>query len=183
LCAAGAPAASANASTAASRRPNGVNPVVLFPAYTYNRLQSMRGQRTDPACPSSGRFEILPATTAPSAFSSVCRDELLTLRYNPDRGVRFAQRFSEQPGVTTSIPGYGSTRSAPFYEPLYTTLEKADTSGTAPSEWPAMTSGWRRTRRLPAADRPTDRADLACQCDRPVQLVGHSNGPLYISTC
>lgn len=182
LCAAGAPAASANTSNAASRRPNGVNPVVLFPAYTYTGLQvDVAGQRTDPACPSSGRFEILAGDTAPSAFGSVCRDELLTLRYNPDHAVPFAQRFSEQPGVTTSIPGYGSTRSAPFYEPLYTTLEKAGyvrdrTIRVAGYDFrlaPDQGDFLQRTVRL---IEQTSRANG----DRPVQLVGHSNGPLYI---
>ena len=34
-------------------------------------------------------------------------------------------RFSEQPGVTVSIPDYGMTASAPFYEPMYEALEAA----------------------------------------------------------
>jgi len=138
----GRPAAAASTSTAESRNASGVNPVVLFPAYTYTRLQvDVAGQRTDPACPSSGRFEILAGDTTPSAFSSICRDELITLRYRSDHTLPFDRRFSEQPGVTTSIPGYGSTRSAPFYEPLYSTLERAGYVRTSASEWQGTTSG------------------------------------------
>jgi lysophospholipase-3 len=180
----GALGATPSSATAGPRHPagDGVNPVVLFPAYTYTRLQvDVAGQRTDPACPRSGRFEIAAGNTAPSAFGSICRDELITLRYRADPRLPFARRFSEQPGVTTSIPDYGSTLSAPFYEPLYTTLERAGyvrdrsirVAGYDFRLTPDQGDFLRRTVRLIEA---TSRANGG----RPVHLVGHSNGPLYI---
>jgi len=159
-----------------------VNPVVLFPAYTYTRLRvSVTGQVTDPACPATGRFEILAGTADTSAFSSICQDELITLRYRRHSASPFARRFSEQPGVTTSVPDYGSTRSAPFYQPLYRTLERVGyvrdrsirVAGYDFRLTPDQGGFLRRTMRL---IEQTSRQNGG----RPVHLVGHSNGPLYI---
>lgn len=159
-----------------------VNPVVLFPAYTYTRLKvTVAGQGTDPACPATGGFEILAGTDDTSAFSSICKDELTTLRYRGHSTSPFAQRFSEQPGVTTSVPDYGSTRSAPFYEPLYRTLERAGyvrdrslrVAGYDFRLTPDQGNFLQRTIRL---IEQTSRQNGG----RPVHLVGHSNGPLYI---
>ena len=159
-----------------------VNPVVLFLAYTYTRLQvDVAGQRTDAACPASGRFEISAGDTTPSGFGSICRDELITLRYHADPGLPFARRFSEQPDVTTSIPDYGSVRSAPFYQPLYTALEHAGyvrdrsirVAGYDFRLTPDQGGFLQRTIRLV---EETSRANGG----RPVHLVGHSNGPIYI---
>jgi lysophospholipase-3 len=159
-----------------------VNPVVLFPAYTYTRLQvTVSGQTTDPSCPATGSFEIVAGSTASSAFSSICKDELITLRYRQHSSTPIAKRFREQPGVTTSIPDFGSTRSAPFYEPLYSSLEKAgyvrDTSirvaGYDFRLTPDQGGFLRRTIRLVERTSKDNGG-------RPVQLVGHSNGPLYI---
>jgi lecithin-cholesterol acyltransferase len=175
-----APAGAADRSSDDSGK--AVNPVVLFPAYTYTRLQvTVAGQRTDPACPATGHFEILAGDDDTSAFSSICKDELITLRYRQHSKLPFAQRFSEQPGVRTSIPDYGSTRSAPFYEPLYTTLEHAGyvrdrsirVAGYDFRLTPDQGGFLRGTIRL---IEQTSRENGG----RPVQLVGHSNGPLYI---
>src|SRR4029434_9658222 len=52
------------------------------------------------------------------AFSQVCRDELMTLRYDRHSHKPMRLRFHEQRGVTVSIPDYGKPASAPFYEPM-----------------------------------------------------------------
>jgi lecithin-cholesterol acyltransferase len=78
------------------------------------------------------------------------------------------------------ILDYGRTASAPFYEPLYRALEAAGyvrdkdirVAGYDARLTPDMGGFLRRTKRL--IER-TYRANG----DRPVQLVGHSNGPLY----
>jgi lecithin-cholesterol acyltransferase len=162
-------------------RTPGAAPVVLFPAYTFTRLRvDVRGQTTDPACPSSGSFEVLSGAPAGTRFSSVCRDELITLRYQRRAALPMAERFSEQPGVRTSIPAYGSTRSAPSYEPMYAALERAGyvrdhsirVAGYDFRLTPDQGGFLARTVRLV---EQTYRANG----DRPVHLVGHSNGPLY----
>lgn len=177
--------ASATGTAAGSRVPShsrsGVTPIVLFPAYTYTRLAvRVDGQRTDAACPSSGTFEILAGSTAPSAFSSICKDELITLRYRANPHLPMPRRFSEQPGVTTSVPDYGSTRSAPFYEPMYTALEKAgyvrDRSIRVAGYDFRLTPDQGFLRRAVQLIEKTSRDNG----NRPVHLVGHSNGPLYI---
>ena len=55
----------------------------------------------------------------------MCRDKLLTLRYDRDRRKPMSRRFSFQRGVTVRIPDYGKTESAPLYEPFYEALEAA----------------------------------------------------------
>jgi lysophospholipase-3 len=90
------------------------------------------------------------------------------------------QRFSNQRGVTVRIIDYGKTASAPFYRPLYTALEKAGytadknirVAGYDARLTPDMGGFLARTVALIQA---TYRANG----DTPVQLVGHSNGPLY----
>jgi lecithin-cholesterol acyltransferase len=177
------PTAGAAADASRGGRGHGdVTPIVLFPAYTFTRLRvDVHGQTTDPACPATGSFEILNGDTAPSAFSSICKDELITLRYRGDRRVPMARRFTEQPGVRTSIPDYGSTASAPAYEPMYRALEAAGyvrdrsirVAGYDFRLTPDQSGFLRRTIRL---IEQTARANG----NRPVHLVGHSNGPLYI---
>ncbi len=47
------------------------------------------------------------------------------LRYDFGSRKPMAERFHEQPGVTASVADYGSTASAPLYEPMYRALEAA----------------------------------------------------------
>ena len=58
-------------------------PVVFFPAFHFTKLEvTVRNQVAAPECPRSGRFEDWFLNDHPSTtFSQVCRDELLTLRY------------------------------------------------------------------------------------------------------
>lgn len=169
--------------TAARVSPSGggVTPIVLFPAYHFTTLKvTVRNQRTDPACPASGTFEDWFGNPQTSAFSPVCRDELITLRYTDDRRLPMPRRFSEQPGVRVSILRYGSTASAPFYEPMYTALEKAGyvrdrsirVAGYDARLTPDMAGFLQRTMRL--VEQTSEQNG-----GRPVHLVGHSNGPIY----
>jgi lecithin-cholesterol acyltransferase len=164
--------------TAAGR---GVTPIVLFPAYHFTTLRvTVRNQRTDPACPASGSFEDRFGSPQTSRFSPVCRDELITLRYRDNRRVPMPHRFSEQPGVRVSILNYGNTASAPFYQPMYQALEKAGyvrdrsirVAGYDARLTPDMAGFLERTQRLV---EQTYRENG----NRPVHLVGHSNGPIY----
>src|SRR4029079_19730872 len=127
-------------------------------------------------------FEDWFANPAPSTtFSQVCRDKLMTLRYKADRRKPFARRFSCRHGVTMRIPQYGKTQSAPLYEDFYKALEAAGwtrnkdirVAGYNPRLTPDMDNFLRRTKRL-------IRAPFLANGSRPVHLVGHSNGPLYI---
>ena len=156
-------------------------PVVLFPAFHLTKLQvTVHDQTTDPNCPRSGVFQDWYQNDQPSAFSQVCQDELETLRYHPDPATPMPRRFTEQPGVTVRIVDYGQTDSAPFYEQLYRTLESAGyqrnkdirVAGYDARLTPDMGDFLARTVRL-VEQTYHDNGD------RPVQLVGHSNGPLY----
>ena len=90
------------------------------------------------------------------------------------------QRFSNQRGVTADVLGYGTTQSAPFYEPLYEALEAAGyvrnedirVAGYDSRLTPDMGGFLARTKKL-IEDTYHDNGK------RPVHLVGHSNGPLY----
>ena len=160
----------------------GRTPVVLFPAYHLTRLGvTVHGQTAAPDCPRSGGFEYWFRNDHPStAFSQTCQDRLLTLRYDPNPAKPMPARFTEQRGVTVRVLDYGRTASAPFYEPLYRTLEAAgyvrDTdirvAGYDARLTPDMAGFLARAKRLV---EDTYRANG----NRPVHLVGHSNGPLY----
>src|SRR5947209_10387061 len=168
-------------SPGAPHRATPLTPVVLFPAFHFTKLEVIvRNQTVAPRCPRSGTFQDWFSNPHPSrAFSQVCRDELMTLRYNPDPSVPMPQRFSNPSGVTLKIIDYGRTASAPFYRPLYRALEKAGytpdknirVAGYDARLTPDMGGFLPRTVALIQA---TYRANG----DRPVQLVGHSNGPL-----
>ena len=160
---------------------SGPTPVVLFPAWHFTRLTvTVRNQRTDPACPRSGSFVDLVFEDPGPTFSQVCRDELLTLRYDGSRRKPIRLRFHEQRGVTVRIVDYGKTASAPFYEPMYRALEAAGytrdrdirVAGYDARLTPDMAGFLQRTKRLIERTwRDNGR--------RPVHLVGHSNGPIY----
>ena len=172
----------APAGGAAGSAHGGLTPVVLFPAFHFTKLEvTVRGQTAFPSCPRSGSFQDWFANPHPgTAFSQVCRDELLTLRYHRHSRKPMRLRFSNQHGVSVRILHYGSPASAPFYGPLYHALEAAGytpgknlrVAGYDARLTPDMGGFLRRTKRL--VER-TYRANG----DRPVQLIGHSNGPLY----
>jgi lecithin-cholesterol acyltransferase len=157
-------------------------PVVLFPAFHFTRLLvTVHDQDAAPGCPRSGTFQDWFLNDHPSSrFSQVCEDKLLTLRYARRSHRPIAQRFSNQRGVSVRILGYGTTESAPFYEPLYQALEAAGytrdrnirVAGYDSRLTPDMGGFLRRTKRLIVR---TYRANG----HTPVHLVGHSNGPLY----
>jgi len=160
----------------------GRTPIVLFPAWHFTKLEvTVRNQRTDPSCPRSGTFDDLASLDPGPAFSQVCRDELLTLRYDDDPGTPMSQRFHEQPGVTVKIAHYGRTTSAPGYETMYETLEAAGyhrnrdlrVAGYDARLTPDMGGFLERSKAL-------IEATYRDNGQRPVHLVGHSNGPIYV---
>ena len=159
-----------------------LTPIVLFPAWHFTRLTvTIKDQRTDAACPSSGTFEDLAFEDPGPDFSQVCRDELLTLRYDARGNQPMRRRFSEQPRVTVSIADDGRTESAPFYEDLYQALEGAGytrnvnirVAGYDARLTPDMDGFLGRSVRL-------IEATYRQNGNRSVHLVGHSNGPIYI---
>lgn len=159
-----------------------LTPIVLFPAWHFTRLTvTVKHQRTDSGCPDSGTFEDLVFEDPGPAFSQVCRDELLTLRYEGKDHKPMRLRFSEQPGVTVRIADYGRTESAPAYEAMYQALEGAGytrnvnirVAGYDARLTPDMNGFLRRSVRL---IEQTFRQNG----NRPVHLVGHSNGPIYV---
>jgi len=159
-----------------------LTPIVLFPAFHLTRLQvTVHHQVTDRACPRSGTFIDSYLEPPSTTFSPVCQDELLTLRYDLGSHKPMPLRFHEQPGVTVRVADYGSTRSAPLYEPMYQALEAAGytrdrsirVAGYDARLTPDQGGFLSRTIRLV---EQTYRANG----NRPVRVVGHSNGPLYI---
>jgi lecithin-cholesterol acyltransferase len=168
--------------TADRPAPDGPTPIVLFPAWHFTRLEvSVHNQRVDPDCPRSGTFEDLVFFDPGPAFSQVCRDELLTLRYDPNPHKPMRKRFSEQRGVKVTIPDYGKTASAPGYEAMYEALEAVGytrdrdirVAGYDARLTPDMAGFLQRSKHLiEATYRQNGR--------RPVHLVGHSNGPIYV---
>ena len=170
------------AGAAAARPSRALTPVVLFPAFHLTRLKVIvHNQTVAPGCPRSGSFQDWFQNPHPSTrFSQVCRDELMTLRYNANPAVAMPRRFSDQRGVTVKIVDYGQTGSAPSYRPLYRTLERAGYT----ADRNIRVAGY-DARLTPDQSGFLHRAvSLIEQTyrqngDRPVELVGHSNGPLY----
>lgn len=157
-------------------------PIVLFPAFHFTRLLvKWRDQQVDSSCPVSGSFEDWYSNPVPNkAVSQVCRDKLMTLRYDGDPKLPMPDRFSNQHGVTVTIREYGRTSSAPMYEQMYATLEQAGwkrdksirVAGYDSRLTPDMGGFLARTQKL-------IEQTYAANGNRPVHLVGHSNGPLY----
>jgi lysophospholipase-3 len=171
----------ASASASQSGRTQ-LNPVVLFPAFHFTKLLvTVRNQVVAPECPLSGTFQDWFANDHPSTtFSQVCRDKMLTLRYDANPEKPMPLRFSNQRGVTVQIIDYGMTQSAPFYETLYKALEAAGylrnvnirVAGYDARLTPDIGSFLERTKKL-IEDTYRDNGSSR------VYLVGHSNGPLY----
>ncbi|HEX9096765.1 MAG TPA: hypothetical protein VF990_11770, partial [Candidatus Dormibacteraeota bacterium] len=157
-------------------------PVVLFPAFHFTKLLvTVHNQTVAPGCPRSGSFEDWFLNDQPSTtFSQVCRDKLMMLRYDADGKEPMPERFSNQPGVTVQIIGYGTTQSAPFYESMYQALEAAGYQRNKDIRvasydarlTPDMGGFLQKTKKL-IEETYRDNGN------RPVHLVGHSNGPLY----
>ena len=154
----------------------------MFPAYFFTTLKiTVHHQTVAPECPASGSFRVFFQNDEPSEFSDVCQQKLLTLRYDAGSRKPMSRRFSDQRGVDVEIENYGKTESAPFYEPMYEALEGAGyvrdrdirVAGYDSRLTPDMRSFLSRAKRL-IEDTYRDNGK------RPVHLVGHSNGPLYI---
>jgi lysophospholipase-3 len=157
-------------------------PVVMFPAYFFTTLKvTVHHQTVAPECPSSGSFRVFFLNDEPSAFSLVCQQKLLTMRYQDNPAKPMRQRFRDQRGVDVRIQSYGKTKSAPFYEPMYEALEEAGyvrdrdirVAGYDSRLTPDMRNFLHRAKRL-IEDTYRDNGN------QPVHLVGHSNGPLYV---
>jgi lecithin-cholesterol acyltransferase len=170
--------------TASLERPSAGarTPVVMFPAYFFTTLKvTVHHQTVAPGCPSSGSFRVFYLNDEPSAFSLVCQQKLLTMRYQANPAKPMRQRFSDQRGVNVRIQNYGKTESAPFYEPMYEALEEAGyvrdrdirVAGYDSRLTPDMRNFLNRAKRL-IEDTYRDNGN------QPVHVVGHSNGPLYI---
>ena len=171
---------SAGASASKPRQADGPTPIVLFPAFHFTRLLvTVHDQRVDPACPRSGSFEdFFPNPSPSTTFSQVCRDELMTLSYRPHGA--WQTRFGDAKRVDVRIEDYGKVASAPFYQPMFDALRTAGytldrnlrVAGYDARLTPDLGGFLERTKRL-IEDTYRDNGD------RPVHLVGHSNGPLY----
>jgi lecithin-cholesterol acyltransferase len=171
-----------SSSSAAAGPTKPLTPVVLFPAFHFTKLEvTVKNQTVARGCPRSGSFQDWYQNPHPSKkFSQVCRDELMTLRYDANPRLPMRKRFSNQRGVSVKIIDYGQTASAPFYRPLYNALEAhgytADrnirVAGYDARLTPDLGGFLQRT---VALIEQTYRANG----DQPVELVGHSNGPLY----
>ncbi len=161
---------------------DGLTPIVLFPAYHFTRVRvTVHDQTVAPGCPRNGSFEDWFPNDQPSSdFSQVCRDKLMTLRFDALSGRPMVERFAEQPGVSVDVVDFGTTHSAPFYEPMYRRLEGAGyvrnqdirVAGYDARLTPDMGDFLDRSRQL-VEDSYRQNGS------RPVHLVGHSNGPLY----
>ena len=170
------------ATSAGGPHGNGPTPIVLFPAWHFTRLAvTVHNQHVDPNCPGSRDLRRPRQLRSGPAFSQVCRDELLTLRYDANSHKPMPRRFSEQRGVKVSIADYGLTSSAPSYEPMYEALEAAGytrdrnirVAGYDARLTPDMGGFLQRSKHL---IEETYRQNG----NRPVHLVGHSNGPIYV---
>jgi lecithin-cholesterol acyltransferase len=171
---------SAGASASKPRQESRLTPIVLFPAFHFTRLLvTVHDQRVDAACPRSGSFEdFFPNPSPRTTFSQVCRDELLTQSYRPHGA--WQTRFRDAKGVSVRIEDYGKVASAPFYQPMFDALRTAGymldrnvrVAGYDARLTPDLGGFLERTKRL-IEDTYRDNGD------RPVHLVGHSNGPLY----
>ena len=168
-------------SKASKQASPGLTPVVLFPAFHFTKLRvTVHNQTVDPACPRSGSFEDWFLVDQPSPFSQVCQDELLTLRYDANRHKPMRLRFSNQHGVKVEIIDEGRTESAPFYDGMYEALEAAGytrnqdirVAGYDSRLAPDAEGFLQRTKQL-IEETYRDNGN------RPVHLVGHSNGPIY----
>jgi lecithin-cholesterol acyltransferase len=168
--------------TAARATKPRLTPVVLFPAFHLTRLRvTVRNQTADPACPRSGSFEDFFQNRHPGGrFSQVCRDKLMTLRYSANPMLSMPRRFSNQPGVTVSVIDYGKTDSAPSYQPMYRALERAGYTANVNIRIAGYDARLTPDQGgfLPRAISLIEQT-YRSNGDRPVELVGHSNGPLY----
>jgi lysophospholipase-3 len=156
-------------------------PIVFFPGYGTTILRvTVHDQTTVKGCPPSGNYEDgIPANVG-TTYDQVCRDRLITPRWNPNRRLPFPKRFSLPPGVKVSIPNYGQSSSAPVYNGFYAALEAA--GYTAGRNLVVAGYDFRLTPDLDGFLARTKRLIVRTwrrNHEHPVRLVGHSNGPLY----
>jgi lecithin-cholesterol acyltransferase len=168
----------ATPSPAASPR----TPVVFFPGYGTTVMRVIvRNQTSVKACPRSGTFEDGFPASVGATFGPICRDRLLTPRWKNDSRRPWPRRFSLAPGVTVTIPHFGQPASAPIYGGFYSALESAGyragvnlvVAGYDFRLTPDLGGFLRRSVGL--IERTWQRNGR-----RPVRLVAHSNGPLYV---
>ena len=149
-------------------------PIVFFPGYGTTVLHvTVTNQTAVAGCPASGMFDDWVGAAPGGAYDQSCRDRLLTPR---SRG----GHIGRQPGVRVTIPGYGSTATAPVYTQLFDRLDRA--GYTAGKDLLVAGYDFRLTPDLGGFLRRTVRLverTAARNGGRPVRLVGHSNGPLY----
>ncbi len=159
---------------------SGRTPIVFFPGSGTTRLKVViNGQSAAPGCPRSGTFEDGVGTAASAAFTQSCRNRLLTLRYDALKS-RWPGVSRPSPGVRVKVADVRARVQRPALRgavprPRKRGLRARRRLRVAGYNWrltPDMDGFLARTKRL--IER-TYRANGK----RPVQLVGHSNGPLY----
>ncbi len=166
----------ASSASAASR-----TPVVFFPGYGTTILQiTAKGQHSVGGCAASGTYQDgIPADPG-TTYDQVCRDRLETPRYEGPKRLGPSRRFTFPQGVKVTIPHYGDVASAPIYDNLYSELEAA--GYTADVDLRVAGYNWRLSPDLGGFLPRTKRLIVQTyrrNQNRPVRLVGHSNGPMY----
>jgi lecithin-cholesterol acyltransferase len=158
---------------------NSIAPVVLFPAFHFTKL--LVSVDATSVATAYGSFENCFAHDDDSpSFPRTLRNKLLTLEYNPTNSIPMSQRFCNARGVHTSISGFPTACSAPFYEPLYTFLEQR---GYTRDE-NILVAGY-DSRLTPDMDNFVSRTKLLVEqaysnnMRVPVHLISHSNGSCY----
>lgn len=117
--------------------------MVLFPAFHFTKLEvTVKNQTAARGCPRSGSFQDWYQNPHPSkTFSQVCRDELMTLRYDSNPRLPMRKRFSDQRGVSVNIIDYGQTASRRSIARCTRRWRRTVTPPTRTSAWRATTPG------------------------------------------
>ena len=173
-------------------------PVVMFPAYFFTTLRvTVHHQTVAPECPSSGSFRVFFLNDEPSAFSKVCQQKLLTLRYEDNRQSRCACGSRSTRCRRPDRELRQDRRARRSTSRCTRRSRRPATRATATSGWPATTRGspptWaasstgrsalieddlpRQRRTAGPPGRPLERADL-----RPVPAHPHEPAPGRTST-
>ena len=172
-----------SAASADDDRPGGRTPVVLFPAWHFTRLKvTVHNQRVDPICPRSGTFEdLVYFDPGPDVLAGLPRRAAhAPLRPGSHKPMRL--RFSEQPGRDGLDRRLRPDRErAVLRADVRRRSRRPAIGATATSASPATTPGSRRTWRASSSAR-SDLIEATYRENgrRPVHLVGHSNGPIYV---
>lgn len=169
-------------STLAIRAPVPRTPIVFFPGYGTSRLLvTVDGQTQVEGCPRQGSFEDPPVVQPGGVrFSPVCRDRLLTLRYDSSATRPMSERFTRPRGVRVQLVDFGKTTSAPSYQGLFDQLVAA--GYTADEDLRVASYNFRLTPDMDdflARTKDLIEETYRRNGDQPVRLVGHSQGPVY----